>query len=168
MALILDGTSGASLVQPAVITQAALGPNVVGNGPCFSAYQSTAQSIPASAFTKIQFQTKEFDTNNNFDNTTNYRFTPTVAGYYQLSSAFSISTTGTNLQIAIFKNSIQFKTGTNANPSGTTSMSALIFFNGTSDYAEIYGASGTAQNASASANATYFQASMVRSASGTG
>ena len=38
--------------------------------------------------TKIVFNAKEFDTANAFDSTTNYRFTPQVAGYYQFNSCY--------------------------------------------------------------------------------
>jgi hypothetical protein len=37
-----------------------------GTGPAFSAYQSSAQTF-FNTWTKIQFQTEEFDTNSNFD-----------------------------------------------------------------------------------------------------
>lgn len=168
MALILDGTSGASLVQPAVITQAALGPNVVGNGPAFSAYQSTAQSIPNNLFTKLQIQTKEFDTANAFDNVTNYRFTPLVAGYYQVNGGLALQNSAASLLVSLLKNGAENKRGVQfGTPVGTQSiLSALVFLNGTTDYLELYGyqASGASSNAAAVAYGTYFQAAMIRSA----
>ena len=50
--------------------------------PAFEAYLSSDQTVSDSVDTKIQLDTELFDTNNNFDNSTNYRFTPTVAGKY--------------------------------------------------------------------------------------
>ena len=91
---------------------------VSGNMPAFSAYQSSSQSISNSTFTKIQLQTKEFDTNSNFDNTTNYRYTPTIAGYYQINVGFYTATgssPGYATAAAIYKNSslcIHFNRGT--------------------------------------------------------
>jgi hypothetical protein len=56
------------------------------SGPAFSAYSSGVVSLPASTFTKIPIDTEEFDTANCF-NTSTYRFTPTVAGYYQVNAS---------------------------------------------------------------------------------
>ena len=63
-----------------VVTQTMLAGSVAGNGPAFSAYRSTNQAAANNTFTKIQPNVEEFDTNSNYDNTTNYRFTPSVAG----------------------------------------------------------------------------------------
>ena len=136
------------------------------NGPAFSAYQSTLQSVAHATFTKIQCQTEEFDTNSNYDNATNYRFTPTVAGYYQVSC--SVSFAGSNSIIpTIYKNGAEYKRG----PQGTASVnqagfSILVSLNGSTDYIELYGyqASGVTINTVANAISTYFQASMVRGA----
>jgi hypothetical protein len=48
----------------------------------FSAYPSGNLTVTASTWTKIQLNTKAFDTGNNYDNTTNYQFTAPVNGYY--------------------------------------------------------------------------------------
>jgi hypothetical protein len=148
----LDGTLGITLPAAAA--------------PAFSAYQSSAQTLSSATFTKIQFQTKEFDTNSNFDNTTNYRFTPTVAGYYQITAAISISTSATPILVQIYKNGSNFKTVCNLNTATTSTGagSALVYANGTTDYFEIYGYVGTGQALSAAFTSTYFQASMARSA----
>ena len=170
MALVLDGggtITGLTVggLPDATIQQADLAPNVAGNGPAFSAYQSVAQSLTLNVWTKLQFQTKEFDTNGNFDNTTNYRFTPTVAGYYQVSGCFFISQSSTANYIGIYKNGSSFKRGLDlyANSAGSQ-VSALIYMNGTTDYIEIYGMTGFSQTTSAAAYVTYFQAVMVRAA----
>jgi hypothetical protein len=142
-----------------------------GTGPAFSAYQSSAQSISNNTYTKVQFQTEEFDTNSNFDNATNYRFTPTVAGYYQVNGVVTIAATGTYFVVAaVYKNGANFKTGgisianASAYPSGT--VSSLIYLNGSTDYIELYifQFSGSTQNLQAALSTTYFQASLVRAA----
>lgn len=46
----------------------------------------STQSIGDVTAVKIQFTTEVFDTNNEFDNTTNYRFTCARAGYYLVSA----------------------------------------------------------------------------------
>ena len=87
------GTVNSATILDGSVAQVDVAPNVAGNGPAFSAYQSTAQSLPQNVITKIQFQTKEFDTANAFDAVTNFRFQPLVAGYYQVTGSFQIATT---------------------------------------------------------------------------
>lgn len=112
----------------------------VGNGPAFSAYQSVSQNISASTFTKIQLQTELFDTNSNFDSTTNYRFTPTVAGYYQINGTLNLNASATRLIVSIFKNGTEYCRGFDV-PSTTLggSVSQIVYFNGSTDYVELYG-----------------------------
>lgn len=142
---------------------------VMIDGPAFSAYSGSAQSISSGTFTKIQCNTEEFDTNSNYDNATNYRFTPTVAGYYQVSGAFNPQVTGGLLIAAIYKNGTRFKDFSAfaaSSGGGLVNGTALIYLNGSTDYVEFYGyqASGSSASITTSANGTYFQASMVRGA----
>jgi len=117
--------------------------NLYPKAPTFSAYLSADQSVSSGVVTKIQFDTEEFDTNNNFDNATNYRFTPTVAGYYQINA--SLRSEGSSLSLTAFylyKNgSLIFIPALDTAHSSTThiSGSSLVYCNGTSDYIEIYG-----------------------------
>ena len=55
---------------------------LAGNGPAFSAYKTSNQTISVNTWTKSTFTVEEWDTNSNYD-TTNSRFLPTVAGYYR-------------------------------------------------------------------------------------
>lgn len=167
MTLSGSGTIGglvAGGLPDATIVQADLATNVAGNGPAFSAYQSSAQTISAVTFTKIQLQTEEFDTNNCFDSTTNYRFTPNVAGYYQINGSIYYNGAAT-CQIYIYKNGTLFKRGSQVNTTNVESVvSALVYFNGTTDYVELYGYHVSGATIAAQLDATYFQASMVRAA----
>ena len=137
--------------------------------PAFSAYQSVAQSIASLTFTKVIFQTKEFDTGSNFDSTTNYRFTPTVAGYYHVDSTVML-TGPINCQIYLYKNATAFKVGCasplSSNMFACSNISTLIYLNGSTDYIEIYLYTGnaTANNTNAGVHNTYFQAFLARSA----
>ena len=139
---------------------------VSGNMPAFSAYQSSAQTLTLNVNTKLQFQTKEFDTANCYDNVTNYRFTPNVAGYYQVSAGFRVSAVRANLALSIFKNGSEFKDiGTDSTPSSAQiNGSALVYMNGSTDYIEAYGLSGASQALLATNYGTFFQATMIRSA----
>ena len=52
-----------------------LATGALANTPAFHAYLNSSQTISNSTFTKINFNTKLFDTNSAYDNSTNYRFT---------------------------------------------------------------------------------------------
>ena len=142
---------------------------VSGNMPAFSAYQSSGQSVNSATFTKVQLQTEEFDTASAFDSTTNYRFTPQVAGYYQVSGSVEWSfSTGQSL-ITIYKNGSRFKDGSfgTGGTDGTSSVvSVLISLNGSTDYVELYcyQNTGTAKTTVNVLTSTFFQAVMVRGA----
>lgn len=109
--------------------------------PAFSAYASAAQTIPdGGTSTKITLDVENFDTNSNFASS---RFTPTVAGYYQISAAvFYNSTFGANIVIAsIWKNGATEKSVVApflANGYGAAAVSTLIYMNGSTDYIELY------------------------------
>jgi hypothetical protein len=121
-------------------------------GPAFSAYfNGSTQSISASTWTKVTMNAEDFDTNSNYD-TTNYRFTPTVAGYYQITGImfFNIgSASATGASVAIYKNGSIYKgagTYSLANGAMEGSISLPILFNGSTDYVEIYVWISTASN----------------------
>ena len=162
-------TSGAiTLAAPAVAgTNTATFPAstgevmVSGNMPAFSAYQSSAQTLSTNTTTKILFQTEEFDTNNNFTNST---FTPTVAGYYQVSASIRIGTTSATIRMIIAKNGNNYKLGTDIATSTNGLVTTLVYCNGTTDYVEAYALIGVGQVLSASSVDTWFNGSMVRGA----
>jgi hypothetical protein len=125
--------------------------------PTFSAYpnSSVTQTIPTGLTqTKVLFQNEEWDNNGNFANS---RFTPTVAGYYQLNAVVRIDgPMGTSeTMIVLWKNGSEYHRGWNNQNStdpGTAwfsmQVSALVYANGTTDYFEVavqhgYGASRT-------------------------
>jgi hypothetical protein len=153
-----------------VLTTATAGIPV--NGPAFSAGRITSnQSITSSTWTKIQFNSEEFDTNNCYD-LTNFRFTPTVAGYYQISVGSYIQNLGgsnlTNL-VGVYKNNALYKYGqsfTSLSLSGVILLGTiLVYLNGSTDYVEAYAfSSGTSPFISFDPAVTYFQGALVRSA----
>jgi len=150
-------------IASGTITQAMLGTNVAGNGPAFSAYQSSSQTLTSATFTKLLFQTEEWDTNNNFASST---FTPTVAGYYLITGAMEVASVVTQIILRLYKNGALWKNFSNTNTSVVTALSgsAMVYCNGTTDYVELYGYAGTGQALEAQKQTTYFQAVMVRSA----
>ncbi len=146
--LVLSGdTSGSvTLDAPAVsgtttLTLPTTSGTVMVNGPAFSVYLSANQSITSATATKIAFNTELFDTNSNFDSVTNYRFTPTVAGYYSIGLICStIGSSITRFFASIYKNGSEFYRvldGTGA--IFLAGNSQIIYMNGTTDYIEFYG-----------------------------
>ena len=54
------------------------------NVPAFLAKMSADQDVTSQTKTKVEFDTEVYDTDGKYDHSTNYRFTPTVAGTYFL------------------------------------------------------------------------------------
>lgn len=137
---------------------------VSGNMPAFSAIMSANQTITSSTFTKVQFNTEDFDTNSNYD-TTNYRFTPTVAGYYQFNASIYPNTSVTFTEASLYKNGSLFKRGFSSSNNGIGQLSVLIYLNGTTDYVECYAnIAGTTPAISNSNPLTWFTGALVRAA----
>jgi len=111
---------------------------VATNAPAFSA-SSAGQSVSNSTWTKIAYSTEQFDTNSEYDSTTNYRFLPSVAGYYQINVSAAMNT-GTPFQIAsaIYKNGSPYSYGTNTTGSFGSVSTVLLYLNGSTDYVEGY------------------------------
>ena len=176
MSVILQSSGGGQITvqEPATASNftqtlpAATGTVMVsGNQPAFSAYQSSAQTVTGGVFTKLTCQTEEFDTNSNYDNVTNYRFTPTVAGYYQFSAAVQVGASASTSLVTFYKNGSEFKRPSylsGSSVSNSNGGTALIYCNGTTDYVEAYILLGTGQALSASVHGTWFQGVMVRAA----
>jgi hypothetical protein len=113
---------------------------VSGNQPAFSAYTTASQNIASATFTKAALTLEYFDTNNNFDSTTNYRFTPTIAGYYQINASSTFTTALGINGSSIYKNGGAYagNVGVSSSAGYTASVSALIYMNGSTDYLELY------------------------------
>jgi hypothetical protein len=141
--------------------------NGVSGYPVFSAYASAATTINNAAWTKIIFDVETFDTNNNFASS---RFTPTVAGYYQLSASWQSGFITSIGGIQVYKNGSSYQYGSfiPATSIGVqVGMSNLVYLNGSTDYVEIYGyqATGSSQNTTVSAsNTCWFSGCLVRGA----
>lgn len=159
------GSVSTSYLVDGSVTQAKLSTGVAGNGPTFSAYYTgSGQSLTGGTQTKITINTKEWDTASCFDATTNYRFTPNVAGYYLVTGQVQLNTAAYTNSVDMFKNGSLWKRGT----LGTTQdpfCSCLVYLNGSTDYVEmyVYVATGTTTQSTQTYN-TYFQGHLARSA----
>lgn len=135
--IISGGTTGFTMNSAGVITQP--------TKPMFDVRgASSGQSLSSGTFTKVQFNDEQFDIGGYYDPTTNYRYTPLVAGKYFIYGKAYItfgSSNITNTLITIYKNGADVARYQRAGSSatyGSVSVSAIIDFNGSTDYVEIY------------------------------
>jgi hypothetical protein len=109
------------------------------SGPAFRAKRATsAQTITAATNVKVQFNSETYDTDNCFDSTTNYRFTPTKAGYYQVNLTLNFPSDGRTYG-KIYKNGSEYgRAFTYQIADSGSSGSDLVYMNGSTDYIEFY------------------------------
>lgn len=172
---VAGDTSGSVTLQaPAVagstvLTLPATTGTVMVNGPAFSASMSTTQTITTSTFTKVNFNTEAWDTNSNYDTST-YRFTPTIAGYYQVNCSIDAgaSTAATRVIPSIYKNASAYRYGSNIGTVAGNSFSGvcsfIVYMNGSTDYIECYGYIIATTAIISPSSGTWFDACLVRSA----
>ena len=184
--LILSGSTSGSvtLSSPAVSGTTTLtlpttsgtvittGSTFAGTGPAFSATNASDQTLTQTTITKVVFGTEQFDTNSNFASN---RFTPTVAGYYQINYSLNFEGSGGGSWVTlaigyIYKNGSQYTRkvtsfGGNYSANQNISEGVVIYFNGSTDYVEIYALGTTAAGSPVvNNNTSNFSGSMVRSA----
>lgn len=137
--------------------------------PAFSAYSTGGQSLSATTWTKIAFQNEVFDTTNAFDSATNYRFQPTTAGYYQLNGSLQAAGTANGVCAAVVKNTTIFAAqGAYHNAvtaNAISSVSTVIYLNGSTDYVELFGYFSSASTTSTgTAGQTVFSGILIAAA----
>jgi hypothetical protein len=180
MSLVLQSSGGGQITiqEPATASNftqtlpAASGEVMVsGNMPAFSAYNNANQTLTNNTWTKVNANIEFFDTNSNYDNVTNYRFLPTVAGYYQVNAGVRLSATVSILLgvVSIYKNGSSFAECVAPPFSGSfcnANVSTIMYFNGTTDYIELYAFANATGTITLDSNAgqTMISAAMVRAA----
>ena len=126
------------------------------NTPYFYAYLSADQSPANNTWTKVTCDTVAFQTGSTYDNSTNYRWTPGVAGKYVISGQLQAnSDTAYNvvqLDIGIRKNGSQFISGVPFLDATSSPTIIMGYINGiidmnTTDYVEFWGAIDTGASA---------------------
>jgi len=140
------------------------------SGPTFFASRETsAQTVTLGANTKVQFNSEVFDTDNCYDSSTNYRFTPNKAGYYQINATCNVSAGNlTVFRLYIYKNGSYYLGGNDLqkNNDGYAGalVSAVMYFNGSLDYIEIYASPGGSGAGSINTDkSTHFSGIWIRS-----
>jgi len=126
-----------------VLTSASSVTNI--GGPAFFAHSTGSNvALTNATYTKVILDVEQFDTDSCFDSTTNYRFTPNVAGYYWFHGTVYSNWTGTNYTswyTLIYKNgtailrTVDQVSGTQY---GNVDVSGLSYMNGSTDYVELY------------------------------
>ena len=121
----------------------------LGNTPFFYANMSGSDQtgVSSNTWTKVQFNNEVYDPQSVYDPSSNYRFTPNVAGKYLINSRISPYVAGVKFRagfVAVYKNGSsvgQF------GMSGDTTyidymlqpINQIVTANGSGDYFEIYG-----------------------------
>ena len=129
------------------------------NTPAFEAYGSSHMTgVADDVFVKLIMNTEKFDTDSMYDSSTNYRFTPTIAGKYYVYGMCDIySETNYSLNvanIAIKKNGSFYKIMNNTYDASyepnenTLFLGAVVDFNGSSDYVELFARSNVTSGTS--------------------
>ena len=144
-------------------------PSMKGGNTAFRAFANSIQSVANNTATKVQFGSEVFDTGNFYDSTTNYRFLPTIQGYYSITSNFIFDTatwSGTLITFSIYKNGAAHSQAFYTSPASGymgVFIGDLVYLNGSSDYVEIYIGqnSGSSKNSASGSIYTYFSGVLV-------
>lgn len=111
----------------------------------FSVYRNAAKAAVATTETKVEFDTELYDTNSNFDSTTNFRYTAPVSGFYHFDWGFGVSViTPSRLFATLYKNNSPIQRSTDV-ASSVQGVSGSCLVQATAgDYFEIFYYSSTA------------------------
>ncbi|WP_408098960.1 hypothetical protein ACJVC5_08580 [Peredibacter sp. HCB2-198] len=138
------------------------------SGPIFSATNATTS--PTTSNRKVLFETENFDTDNSWDTTTS-RLQPTKAGYYQINVALNLSQVGnggSTIGVQLHKNgtivhAINHLINYTASFTQALQIHTIVYFNGTTDYAEVfYGTNNTTNNATIGVAAGHISGNWLR------
>lgn len=138
-------------------------------GETFKATLSANQSIPSGTWTKIEFDVVDWDSESNYDNITNFRFTPRRPGKYQVTAQLKYGALpdGTIIISELAKNGTREARMMlkifGLTSTGFTAVNALVDMNGTTDFLEVngYQTSGAPADVDSPAADTYFEAVWV-------
>mgnify|MGYP005995251721 CR=1 FL=1 len=136
------------------------------NTPAFMAYLSSDQNISNGVYTKVQCDTELYDTDNAYDNSSNYRFTPQTAGkyYFFAQSRYATASDFDACVLAVYKNGSAYYDMTYRNEYfNVASLYGIADMNGSSDYIEFFveqgsGATRTLSGSNATRHLTKFGA----------
>jgi hypothetical protein len=175
---IANGAVVAADIADGAVTQVKLASGLAGTGPAFKAFQSGGQSFSAGTDTKMVLDSEVFDTAGVFNNTgstvggnPSYSFMPNVAGYYQINGRIGLASFSYDWGFcSIWKNNALVARGSasNTNSFSGSTVSDIVYLNGTTDYVNLYMITNTGspqtENAGGAQFMTYFSGALVRAA----
>jgi hypothetical protein len=113
--------------------------------PSFEAQKSGNQTgIVTNTFTKVAFQTENYDVTAAYDNATNYRFNPKTIGKYLLSASVAwddVETAGDQFIVAIYRNGVAYRVETvraYATEPFNETITCIANVTATTDYFEVF------------------------------
>ena len=118
------------------------------NTPAFSAYANADQNNNSdNTWVKLSMNTEFYDTGSKYD-TSNYRFTPTVAGKYMFGASVYVDGNDTRdtTEIAFYKNGTKLFYASQAVDNDTKQQLTAVIELDTDDYVELYAYQGSGSN----------------------
>lgn len=141
----------------------------IASTPAFEARNTGGQSgVGDAVWTKMTLNSETYDTDNAFDSSTNYRFTPQTAGKYYFYALNRMRSAGDPKSSKIISCGLNFyKNGSyhlgsssefqnNLTRSPNLFIHAVIDMNGSSDYVELYCAADHTDNSNVAIVAAHF------------
>lgn len=145
-------------------------PIQVSNPYKFSVYK-TGDTNLNNAWVKVALDTELFDTNNNFDSATNYRYVAPVAGFYQINAQVAVASAGllssACAEAAIYKNgAVLAYLGPRLIGSGSSTQmprmgASFLLQLAANDYLELYGFCSESRNIVGGAERTFMSGYLV-------
>jgi len=146
---IEDSAITSAKIANGTIVSADIASGAVVNTPAFEATISASKTLTENQYTKIQFDTENFDTDGNYDHSTNYRFTPTTSGkyFFYVNCIFNAGGSGEyeRARLALYKNGslVYYQQEGSQSQQGNPqrrmhSIQKIITLNGSSDYVEAF------------------------------
>ena len=166
--LTLPNEAGTVLTSASSIPTSNLTGDIIQDaGPTFFAYKSSAQSL-STGNQKITYDTTRWNVDSAYDTSTS-RFTPQVAGYYQINAGWYVVTSlETEGVVYLFMNGSNYSMVCNLiGGAGVRAFtgSQLVYMNGSTDYLEVYAYINRALTTNSGGDtATFFTGALVRKA----
>ena len=146
----------------------------VSSPPVFFAHQSASQAFTNATITVVQYNVADIDTNSYFVSS-NYSYTPLIAGYYQVNVSCSFASTSAGYQIGIgvavngvlkdYNVAASSAIGSSGVDGTTPVCSTIVQCNGTTDYIQalaVQFSGGTLSTINSSGNGTTFSVAFLR------
>jgi len=151
--IVDDGAGGTNRKATAARLKTYMGGD---NTPSFFAFMNGNQVLSNNSYTKLEMDAEVYDTDSTY-NVSNYRFTPTVAGYYIIGVMFRIDSgdDGTDTRAAIYKNGSSYHQDVAGKVDVTTRKIVQIVYLDADDYVEAYGYQNTGGNQTVNGNSSF-------------